>query len=70
MTDFDQIALDDPKNAPEVVKQMFEKGAHVVNAGNLGWSQELLKAVCREVTKMGALLPIISLQVQRQLPKR
>ena len=26
MTNFDKIALDDPKNAPEVVKQMFAKG--------------------------------------------
>ena len=51
MTNFDKIDLDDPKNTPEVVKQMFAKGARVVNAGNLGWSQELLKAVCEEVTK-------------------
>ena len=34
---------------------MFAKGAHVVNAGNLGWSQELLKAVCKEVTKNGGI---------------
>ena len=37
------------------LKQMFAKGAHVVNAGNLGWSQELLKAVCKEVTKNGGI---------------
>jgi len=55
MTSFDKVALDDPKNAPEVVKQMFAKGAHVVNAGNLGWSQELLAAVCREVTANGGI---------------
>ena len=55
MTNFDKIALDDPKNTPEVVKQMFSKGAHVVNAGNLGWSQELLEAVCKEVTAQGGI---------------
>ena len=55
MTNFDKIALDDPKNTTEVIKQMFAKGDHVVNAGNLGWSQELLKAVCREVTANGGI---------------
>ncbi len=55
MTNFNKVELDDPKNAPEVIKQMFARGAHVVNAGNLGWSQELLKAVCEEVTKNGGI---------------
>jgi len=54
-TKFDKVALDDPKNAPAVVKKMFENGAHVVNAGNLGWSQALLKAVCKAVTENGGI---------------
>ena len=54
-TKFDKVALDDPKNAPAVVKKMFENGAHVVNAGNLGWSQALLKAVCKAVKENGGI---------------
>ena len=55
MTNYDQVYLDNPGNVKKVVQEMFDKGAHVVNVGNLGWSQPLLGAVCREVEAAGGI---------------
>jgi len=54
-TNYDQVYLDNPANVKKVVQEMFSKGAHVVNVGNLGWSQALLGAVCKEVTAAGGI---------------
>lgn len=54
-TNYDKVFLDNPTNAKRVVQEMFSKGAHVVNVGDLGWSQELLGAVCKEVTAAGGI---------------
>ncbi|MCB0493950.1 MAG: amidohydrolase family protein [Cyclobacteriaceae bacterium] len=54
-TNYDQVFLDNPANVKKVVAEMFSKGAHVVNVGDLGWNQELLGAVCKEVTAAGGI---------------
>ncbi|MEQ9425160.1 MAG: amidohydrolase family protein [Cyclobacteriaceae bacterium] len=54
-TSYDQVYLDNPANVKKVIGEMFDQGAHVVNVGNLGWSQELLGAVCRETTAAGGI---------------
>ncbi|MCH2449787.1 MAG: amidohydrolase family protein [Gracilimonas sp.] len=54
-TDFDREFLENPDNAPEVAAEMFEKGAHVVSVGSLGWNQKLLGAVTKAVTENGGI---------------
>lgn len=54
-TDFDQEFLENPDNAPEVAAEMFDKGAHVVSVGGLGWNQELLGAVAEAVENNGGI---------------
>ncbi len=54
-TDHDREFIENPKNAPQIAKEMVAKGAHVVNVGPLGWSQELLGAVCKSVTAAGGI---------------
>lgn len=54
-TNYDQVFLDNPANVKKVVQEMFAKGAHVVNVGDLGWNQELLGAVCKEVKAAGGI---------------
>ncbi len=55
MTGYDKIYLDNYKNVKTVIDEMFQKGAHVVNVGNLGWNQKLLGEVCKEVKNHGGI---------------
>lgn len=54
-TGYDREFIENPANANRIAKEMAAKGAHVVNVGNLGWSQELLGAVCKAVTAAGGI---------------
>ncbi len=54
-TGHDREFIEDPKNAMQIAQEMVAKGAHVVNVGDLGWSQELLGAVCKAVTAAGGI---------------
>ncbi len=54
-TDYDREFLENPDNAPQIAREMVEKGAHVVSVGNLGWNQELLGAVSEAVENAGGI---------------
>lgn len=54
-TGYDREFIENPSNASEVVRKMFEQGAHVVSVGNLGWNQELLGAVIKSVNEAGGI---------------
>lgn len=54
-TGYDYEFLENPDNAPQIAREMVEKGAHVVSVGSLGWNQELLGAVCKAVTDAGGI---------------
>lgn len=54
-TDYDRAYLEDPANALKIAQEMRDKGMHVVSVGALGWSPELLEAVCHAVEAVGGI---------------
>lgn len=54
-TDYDRAFLEDPRNAPQIAREMRGKGMHVLSVGSLGWNQELLGAVCEAVEEVGGI---------------
>lgn len=57
-TDYDRADLENPEMAPQIAREMVEKGAHVVSVGNLGWSEELFGAVCKAVWDAGGITTV------------
>ena len=54
-TEHDRAFLEDPKNAPQIAREMRQMGMHVVSVGPLGWNQDLLGAVCKAVEDVGGI---------------
>jgi hypothetical protein len=50
--------LEDPANAPQIAREMVQRGAHVVSLGSVSWNRDLFGAVARAVTEAGGLTTI------------
>lgn len=54
-TKFSRRELDDPANAPQVVKAMAANGLRVISMDPLGWSLELVAAIARAAKENGMI---------------
>ncbi|MGQ0765856.1 MAG: amidohydrolase family protein [Gemmatimonadota bacterium] len=54
-TGFSRLQLDDPANAPAVVKQMAARGLRVISMDPLGWSLDLVTAIARAAKENGMI---------------
>jgi hypothetical protein len=54
-TGFTRTQLDDPANAPAVVKQMASRGLRVISMDPLGWSLELVTAIAKAARENGMI---------------
>ncbi len=54
-TGFSRLQLDDPANAPAVVKAMAAKGLRVISMDPLGWSLELVTAIAKAAKENGMI---------------
>jgi cytosine/adenosine deaminase-related metal-dependent hydrolase len=55
VTGFTRVQLDDPANAPAVVKQMAGRGLRVISMDPLGWSLELVTAIAKAAKENGMI---------------
>jgi hypothetical protein len=54
-TGFSRLELDDPANAPRVVKAMKDAGLRVISMDPLGWSLELVTAIAKAAKENGMI---------------
>jgi hypothetical protein len=57
-TKYTRAQLEDPKQAPEIAREMVEKGARVVSLGDVTWDTTLFGAVARAVWAAGGITTI------------
>jgi hypothetical protein len=57
-TKYTRAQLEDPKQAPQIAREMVEKGARVVSLGDVTWDTTLFGAVARAVWAAGGITTI------------
>lgn len=55
---FTRAELEDPANAPRIVKSAIAKGARIFSMDQMGWNAELFGAICKAVWDQGGITTV------------